>query len=73
MQKIVIDIVLTMALSIAWTSKYGSATFNQYGREFPMGGMNEAGLVVESMMLFETEYPLPDTRSGIDPTQWIQY
>lgn len=59
--------------SIAWTSKYGSATFNQYGREFPTGGMNEAGLVVELMMLFETEYPLPDTRPGIDPFQWIQY
>ena len=49
---------------LAWTSKYGSATFNQYGREFPIGGMNEAGLVVESMVLLETEYPLPDTRPG---------
>lgn len=28
----------------AWTSRYGSVTFNQYGRESPMGGMNEAGL-----------------------------
>ena len=50
---------------LAWTSKYGSATFNQYGREFPIGGMNEAGLVVESMVLLETEYPLSDTRPGI--------
>ena len=58
---------------LAWTSKYGSATFNQYGREFPIGGMNEAGLVVESMVLLETEYPLPDTRPGIHPLQWIQY
>jgi len=24
-----------------WTSKYGSVTFNQYGREFPSGGINE--------------------------------
>ncbi|HOC73269.1 MAG TPA: hypothetical protein PKL54_10660, partial [Candidatus Hydrogenedentes bacterium] len=29
-----------------WTSKYGSVTFNQIAREFPCGGMNEAGLVV---------------------------
>src|SRR5436305_3006577 len=32
-----------------WVSEYGSVTFNQYGRENPMGGMNEAGLVVEVM------------------------
>src|ERR1700746_1722576 len=28
-----------------WISKYGSVTFNQFGMELPMGGMNEAGLV----------------------------
>jgi len=56
-----------------WTSKYSSATFNQYGREFPMGGMNEAGLVLESMMLDDTEYPSPDSRPGINILQWIQY
>ena len=33
-----------------WVSKYGSITFNQYGREFPNGGMNEAGLVVEALL-----------------------
>ena len=37
------------------TSRYGSVTFNQYGREFPMGGVNEAGLAIEVMMLHETE------------------
>ena len=58
---------------LTWTSKYGSATFNQYGREFPMGGMNEAGLVVETMMLDETEYPEPDSRPAIQMLQWIQY
>jgi penicillin V acylase-like amidase (Ntn superfamily) len=26
-------------------------TFNQYGRNFPSGGMNEAGLVIELMWL----------------------
>ena len=29
-----------------WTPKYGSLTFNQYGREMPSGGINEAGLIV---------------------------
>ena len=46
----------------AWTSKYGSVTFNQYGRELPTGGMNEAGLVVETMALSEARYPRPDKR-----------
>jgi choloylglycine hydrolase len=35
--------------------------------------MNEAGLVVEQMMLFETQYPAADSRPEIDELQWIQY
>lgn len=56
-----------------WTSTYGSLTFNQYGRELPMGGMNEIGLVVEVMWLDETKYPEPDSRPAIDNLQWVQY
>jgi penicillin V acylase-like amidase (Ntn superfamily) len=56
-----------------WVSKYGSVTVNQYGREMPMGGMNEAGLVVENMWLDETEYPAPDHRASLQELQWIQY
>ena len=58
---------------LSWVSKYGSATFNQFGREFPLGGMNEAGLVVESMMLDKTQYPPKDSRPEIMVSQWIQY
>ncbi|MCP4021286.1 MAG: linear amide C-N hydrolase [Desulfobacteraceae bacterium] len=57
----------------SWTSKYGSLTFNQYGREMPTGGMNEAGLVVHLMALYETKYPRPDSRQPIKDLQWIQY
>jgi len=57
-----------------WVSKYGSVTFNQYGREFPTGGMNEAGLVIELMWLDETKYPEQDSRSTVGGIlQWIQY
>ena len=56
-----------------WTSKYGSLTFNQYGRETPMGGINEAGLVVHQMMLREGVYPKPDSRRPVKNLQWIQY
>ncbi|MCP5050842.1 MAG: linear amide C-N hydrolase, partial [bacterium] len=56
-----------------WVSKYGSVTFNQYGREFPLGGMNEAGLVIECMWLAAAEYPRTDTRAQLSELQWIQY
>lgn len=59
--------------TIQWTSKYGSITFNQYGKEFPTGGMNEKGLVVELMWLSESRFPEPDKRPGISVLQWIQY
>ena len=47
--------------------------FNQYGKEFPTGGMNEKGLVVELMWLDETEYPANDNRPAVGVLQWIQY
>jgi penicillin V acylase-like amidase (Ntn superfamily) len=59
--------------TIAWTSKYGSLSFNQYGKEFPTGGMNEQGLVVELMWLDQTKYPKADKRPAIGVLQWIQY
>jgi len=59
--------------TISWVSQYGSITFNQYGKEFPTGGMNEKGLVVELMWLDETKYPSADNRPAIGVLQWIQY
>lgn len=56
-----------------WVSRLGSITFNQYGREFPSGGMNEAGLVVELMWLEGSRYPDPDARGALGCLQWIQY
>jgi penicillin V acylase-like amidase (Ntn superfamily) len=56
-----------------WTSRFGSLTFNQYGREFPTGGMNEAGLVVEVMWLDETRYPAADGQPGLGSLEWVQY
>jgi choloylglycine hydrolase len=59
--------------TLEWTSRHGSVTFNQYGREFPNGGINEKGLVLELMWLDETEYPAPDARGALPTLQWIQY
>ena len=59
--------------TISWVSKYGSLTFNQYGKEFPTGGMNEKGLVVELMWLEGSVYPKADNRAELSVLQWIQY
>lgn len=59
--------------SIQWTSQFGSVTFNQFGREYPMGGMNDAGLVVELMWMEGTEYPEADSRPAVNTLLWIQY
>src|SRR5579859_2270366 len=56
-----------------WISKHASVTFNQYGRELPNGGMNDAGLVVEVMWLDASVYPPPDARPTVTELQWIQY
>jgi len=57
----------------AWTSKYGSITFNHAGRELPFGGMNEAGLVVEELLFRKGRYPSKDSRPAIGHLQWVQY
>lgn len=56
-----------------WTSRYGSLTFNQFGRDLPTGGMNEKGLVVELMWLDGTRYPKADERPAVGTLEWIQY
>ena len=56
-----------------WTSRYGSITFNQFGRDNATGGMNEKGLVVELMWLDGTQYPQADARGELGTLEWIQY
>lgn len=60
-------------MPIKWISKYGSMTFNQWGKEFPSGGVNEKGLVVVQTMFTNTKYPERDLRPAISELQWIQY
>ena len=62
----------SMAGTLSWVSRYGSVTFNQWGREFPMDGMNEAGLVIALMWLEGSEYPR-DQRPALRVLEWIQY
>jgi choloylglycine hydrolase len=55
-----------------WTSKYGSVTFNQFGREFPFGGLNEAGLAIEDLGV-PAAYPPAGGLPGLNEFQWVQY
>lgn len=56
-----------------WRSRFASVTFNQYGRELPNGGMNEAGLVVEVLMLPASVFPSPDGRPVVTELGLVQY
>jgi penicillin V acylase-like amidase (Ntn superfamily) len=66
------SLVFAPEKSIHWNSKYGSISFNQFGKEFPFGGINEKGLVIE-IMVANAEYPEPDQRPVVNELQWIQY
>lgn len=56
-----------------WTSKYGSVTVSNVGREFPDTGMNEVGLALCETTLNESRFPDPDDREAVNAVQWIQY
>jgi choloylglycine hydrolase len=57
----------------SWVSRYGSLTFNQVGREFPLGGINEKGLAIEIMWLDSSVYPAASATPALNEMQWIQY
>ena len=56
-----------------WVSKFGSVTLNQYGRDFPIGGMNEMGLAMQTLWLEATQWPEGVKGPGISALQWVQY
>ncbi|HBH48429.1 MAG TPA: hypothetical protein DDX98_07305 [Bacteroidales bacterium] len=57
---------------LSWVSKYGSITFNQFGKEFPLGGMNEQGLTIEELNSWG-ETPKPGNKFELNEFQWTQY
>lgn len=56
-----------------WTSKYRSLTFNQFGKEFPLGGMNEHGLVIEELNAVSVKSNLNDSVKKLNEFQFTQY
>jgi choloylglycine hydrolase len=66
-------LVTSADVPAAWRSRFASLTFNQYGREQPNGGINEAGLVVEVLVLRDTEVEPPDARPAVTELGLVQY
>ena len=58
--------------SHSWISRYGSITFNNFGKDFPDGGMNEAGLFIWEMNE-EADYPRNDSLPKLNQMNWMQY
>jgi len=58
---------------LEWVSSYGSITFSQSGKEFPVSGINEAGLVVEQATLPAAQYPDQEDMPSASSLQTTQY
>ena len=58
--------------SLTWISRYGSVTFNAFGRDFPDGGMNEAGLYIWEMSE-NANYPKNQDLPKLMHMNWMQY
>jgi len=58
--------------SHTWISRYGSITFNCFGRDLPDGGMNEAGLYIWEMNE-DAAYPENTGKPKLDQMNWMQY
>lgn len=58
--------------SFSWISRYGSVTFNAFGRDFPDGGMNEAGLYIWEMNE-AADYPKNDRLPKLNRMNWMQF
>lgn len=58
--------------SVAWISRFGSVTVNCFGRDFPDGGINEAGLFIWEMNE-DGEYPKNESFPRLMHMNWMQY
>ncbi|MDD3626316.1 MAG: linear amide C-N hydrolase [bacterium] len=58
---------------IEWVSKYGSITYNAWGKEFIDGGVNEKGLYIGEMTMWETQYPEYPGKPKMHHHLYMQY
>lgn len=55
-----------------WTSQYASLTLSQFGRDFPMQGLNEQGLA-GMVLVGPSAYPSEGTLGVVTENLWLQY
>jgi choloylglycine hydrolase len=58
--------------ALRWISRFGSVTFNNFGKDLPDGGMNEAGLYIWEMNE-EADYPTNDELPRLMHANWMQF
>lgn len=58
--------------SVLWISRYGSVTFNNFGKDFIDGGINEAGLYIWEMNE-DADYPVHKKKPRLMHMNWMQY
>ncbi len=58
--------------SLTWISRYGSVTFNAFGRDFLDGGVNEVGLYIWEMS-DTAEYPRNSDLPKLMHMNWMQF
>lgn len=55
-----------------WISRYASLTLSQFGRDYPMQGINERGLA-GMVLVAPAQYPIIGKRGVITENLWLQY
>lgn len=58
--------------TFTWTSRLASMTLSQFGRDFPMQGLNEAGLA-GVVLMGPAGYPSSGPRGVVTENLWLQY
>ena len=56
-----------------WRSKHLSLTFNHFGVNQPLGGINDAGLAIEELSVWPVQYPNLEDKIELTEFEWIQY
>ena len=58
---------------LRWIARHASLTLNQHGPGMPLSGMNDRGLVIETLWLRDTKWPGVDSRPAVNELQLVQY
>ena len=62
----------TFSTDAEWSSRYASLTVSQFGRDFPMQGLNEQGLA-GMVLIGPSAYPSDGPEGIVTENLWLQY